>query len=235
MVIILVYNVPGVPKERIFSTLRGKSIIFYIIDKASSAEENDTKIIKFGWVILILCPLLEIQSFSNFAWFLRPMSEELCREKPSISGADPGFSFRGGAQKVMCQQAHYERGTEPRGGGHSTLIWTGGGCRWGVKTWPCLKPLAHKKYTLSQYTFHNIPFICIPCTGTEGLSHSAVYHHTFIKICCVPHAPSPTRRWCRDRGPVINIVPRSRACHKQLNIVVPRAPSRRWCRDRGLS
>ena len=32
-----------------------------------------TKIIKFGWVILILCPFLEIQSFSNFAWFLRLM------------------------------------------------------------------------------------------------------------------------------------------------------------------
>ena len=31
--------------------------------KASSAEENDTKIIKFGWVILNLCTLLEIQSF----------------------------------------------------------------------------------------------------------------------------------------------------------------------------
>ena len=56
---------------------------FTSLDKASSAEENDTKIIKFGWVIWILCPFLEIQSFSNFAWFLRPMSEELCREKPS--------------------------------------------------------------------------------------------------------------------------------------------------------
>ena len=32
------------------------------------------------------------------------------------SGADPGFSLGGGggggAQKVMCQHAHYERGTE---------------------------------------------------------------------------------------------------------------------------
>ena len=32
--------------------------------------------------------------------------------------------------------------------------------------------------------------------------YSAVYHHTFIKICCV----RARRRWCRDRGPVINIV-----------------------------
>ena len=33
------------------------------LHKASSAEKNDAKIIKFGWVILILCPFLEIQSF----------------------------------------------------------------------------------------------------------------------------------------------------------------------------
>ena len=36
------------------------------------------------WVILILCPFLEIRSFSNFARHLRPMSEELCREWPFI-------------------------------------------------------------------------------------------------------------------------------------------------------
>ena len=29
------------------------------------------------------------------------------------SGADPGFSFRGGGrQNIMCPHAHYERGTE---------------------------------------------------------------------------------------------------------------------------
>ena len=37
------------------------------LDKTSSAKENDTKIVKFGWAILNLCTLLEIQSFSNFA------------------------------------------------------------------------------------------------------------------------------------------------------------------------
>ena len=62
--------IPGVPKKvewQIFSTLRAKSVICLpSLDKASSAEENDTKIIKFGWVILILFPFLEIQSFSNF-------------------------------------------------------------------------------------------------------------------------------------------------------------------------
>ena len=50
----------------------------------SSAEENDGKIIKFGWIVLILCPFLQIRSFSNFARFLRPMSEELCRDQPFI-------------------------------------------------------------------------------------------------------------------------------------------------------
>ena len=37
------------------------------------------------------------------------------------SGADPGFSFGGGgggeAQKIMCQQAHYERGINSRSAG----------------------------------------------------------------------------------------------------------------------
>ena len=49
--------------------------LFTSLDEAFSAEENDTKIIKFGWVVLILCPFIEIWSFSNFARFLRPMSE----------------------------------------------------------------------------------------------------------------------------------------------------------------
>ena len=50
--------------------------LFMSLDQTSSAEEVDTKIIKCGWVVLILCPFLEIRSFSNFAQFLRPMSEE---------------------------------------------------------------------------------------------------------------------------------------------------------------
>ena len=54
--------------------------LFTSLDQTSSAEENDTKIMKFGWVVLILCPFLEIRSFSNFARYLRPMSEDLCRE-----------------------------------------------------------------------------------------------------------------------------------------------------------
>ena len=54
--------IPGVPQKverQIFSNLRStcKSVIFFFtsLNKASSAEENNTKIIEFGWVILILC------------------------------------------------------------------------------------------------------------------------------------------------------------------------------------
>ena len=47
------FSVPCELKELCFLTS---------LDKAYSAEENDTKIIKFGWVILNLCPLLEIKA-----------------------------------------------------------------------------------------------------------------------------------------------------------------------------
>ena len=80
--------IPGAPKKQNseFSVPCEQKMPYFLtlLDKASSAEENDTKIIEFGWVILNLCPLLEIQSFPNFSWFLRPMSEELCRDKASI-------------------------------------------------------------------------------------------------------------------------------------------------------
>ena len=49
--------------------------LFTSSNKATSAEEINTKIIEFGWVILILWPFLKTQTFSYFAWFLRPMSE----------------------------------------------------------------------------------------------------------------------------------------------------------------
>ena len=58
------------------------SIYFTSLVKASFTEDNDTKIIEFGWVILNLFPFLEIQSSSNFAWFLQPKSVELYRERP---------------------------------------------------------------------------------------------------------------------------------------------------------
>ena len=76
------------PKKRNggFSVPCELKVLYYFtpLDKASSAEENDTKIIKFCWVSLILYSFLEMQSFSNFPWILRPMSEELCMEKASI-------------------------------------------------------------------------------------------------------------------------------------------------------
>ena len=58
--------------------------MFTSLDGAHFAEENDALIIQFGWVILILWPFLEIRSVSNFAGFLRRMSGELWRDKPSI-------------------------------------------------------------------------------------------------------------------------------------------------------
>ena len=45
-------------------------------------KKVDTKIIEFGWAILILCPFLETQSFSNFAWFLRPLSVDCVGNGP---------------------------------------------------------------------------------------------------------------------------------------------------------
>ena len=53
-------------------------------NQATPAEENDTKIIKFDWVILILWPFVKTQSISKFARFLRPMSKGLCWEWPFI-------------------------------------------------------------------------------------------------------------------------------------------------------
>ena len=59
-----ILRVPKKAERRIISTLQAKmSYFFTSLDKTSSAEENDTKIAKFGWVILSLCTLLEIQSF----------------------------------------------------------------------------------------------------------------------------------------------------------------------------
>ena len=79
---------PGVPKQAellIFSTLRAKSVIFFTsLNKASSTEENVTNIVEFGWVIFILWQFLERRSFSNFTWFLQPMSVESYRENPFI-------------------------------------------------------------------------------------------------------------------------------------------------------
>ena len=63
----------GCPKNGGFSVPCILKVVYFLtsLDKASSAEENDTKIIKFGSVLFILRPFLEMQPFSNFAGFLR--------------------------------------------------------------------------------------------------------------------------------------------------------------------
>ena len=81
--------IPGVPKKperRNFITLRVASIKCYIIlhhwikhlpQKRMIPRSLNRSLNLVEWVILILCSFLEMQSFSNFPWFLRPMSEEL--------------------------------------------------------------------------------------------------------------------------------------------------------------
>ena len=108
------------------------------------------------------------------------------------------------------------------GGGYSPLNWVGG-CRWGVKTWPCLKPLgAQKIHSVTIFLTKNFHMHTLWKGERGGESfaierwfkvrwywygwtlYSAVYHHTFIKICCVPHA--------------LLLVPRSPACHKHCGL-----------------
>ena len=58
------YTIPGVPDKAerwIFSTLRAETYLFTSLNQTSSAEENDTKIIKFDLVILILWPFVKTQ------------------------------------------------------------------------------------------------------------------------------------------------------------------------------
>ena len=58
------FDIPGVPKEAersIFVTLMFQNILMSS-DKTLSSEKNDTKIIWFGSVVLILQPFLDTQS-----------------------------------------------------------------------------------------------------------------------------------------------------------------------------
>ena len=137
---------PGVPtkeERQIFSTLRAKNFIFLTpLDKASSAEENDTKIIKFGWVILNLCPLLEIQSFLNFAWFLPPMSEELCRDKASIRCFGEAHALIRGNKRNTDQWASTKHRMEGFSLHNSSLVGRKNQAIWKwlyFKKWACLE------------------------------------------------------------------------------------------------
>ena len=129
-------------------------------------------------VLKILC------SKSNFSWPL-----QILKSKPILIVGFPG----GG------------------GGGHSSLNWVGG-CRWGGKNLT-LSQTAQRTKIHPVTIYLTKTFICIPCCKRwfkvrwdwyGRTLYSAVYHHTFINICCVPHAPSP--------------VPRSRACHKHCGL-----------------
>ena len=111
------------------------------------------------------------------------------------------------------------------GGGHLHRTVTGT-CRWGGgggKTWPCLKPLgAQKIHPVTIYLTKNFHMHTL-WEGERGgeefaierwfkvrwywygrTLYSPVYHHTFIKICCVLHAPL--------------LVPRSWAWHKHCGL-----------------
>ena len=131
--------------------IRKYSIFLISLDKTLSSEKNDTKIIWFGSVVLILQPFI--------------------------------------LTKVCSICARGWGGGVPRGGGE----WI---------TWPCLKPLgAQRIHPVTIYLTKNFHISTLYWYGRT--LYSAVYHHTFIKICCVPHA----------RSLVINI-----ACHKHCGM-----------------
>ena len=46
----------------------------------------------------------------------------------------PAFFFIIYFSSLRAQAISYQCCGEFRGGGHSTFKWTGGGCRWGLKT-----------------------------------------------------------------------------------------------------
>ena len=76
------YTIPGVQKKvewQIFIPCKLKVLyLFTLLDKASSAEENDTMIIKFGWVIWIYADFLQ---YSNFQ-----ISLDFCDERRIVVG-----------------------------------------------------------------------------------------------------------------------------------------------------
>ena len=53
------------PLDFCYFDIKKYSIIMILSDKTLSSEKNDTKIIWFGSVVLILQPFLETQSFTN--------------------------------------------------------------------------------------------------------------------------------------------------------------------------
>ena len=85
----------------------------------------------------------------------------------------------------------------------------GGGVPLGVKSGPCHKALgAHtqKKHPVTIYLTKNVHMHTLYWYGRT--LYSAVYHHHDHNMYIHKNMlPSRTRcRWCRERGPVINIV-----------------------------
>ena len=114
------------------------------------------------------------------------------------------------------------------GGGHSPQM--GRGCRWGFKTWPCHKPLGAQKIrpvtiyltknvhmqTLLQYCTPRIdPVLLLLCNKTKWKTRNLLRPARTAAGAEIGLGPvintwaSRTHcRWCRDRGPGINIMGR---------------------------
>ena len=84
------------------------------------------------------------------------------QENDNKTGADPGFSFRvgggggggggGGVQKIMCQHAHYERGTEltfGRGQGPAKGPW---------KLWGCFNAVSYILSLIFKHSDKNLDY-----------------------------------------------------------------------------
>ena len=100
----------------------------------------------------------------------------------------------------------------PAGGGGGTHLSNGrggGGCRWGgggVKhDTACLKPLgAQKIHPVTIYLTKNFHYFAYPVLARTDDLFCGVSSYMYIHKNLLPFRAH--RRWCRDRGPVINIV-----------------------------
>ena len=102
-----------------------------------------------------------------------------------------------------------------RGGG-GTRLSLGRGVPLGVENLT-LSQTARRTKNTPCHNYLTKTFICIPLYWDGRTLYCAVYHHTFIKICCV---------FCVPRAPS-SLVPRSRACHKHCG---PARTVAQWAR-----
>ena len=98
----------------------------------------------------------------------------------------------------------------PRGGTHLSTGFGGGGGE--VKTWPCLKPLGAQKIHPVTIDLTKTFIMHIPCCNIAHLGYSLSYCYFTVKKKKKKKTRNllrPARTvalWCRDRGPVVNIV-----------------------------